>query len=59
QVPWGAIPHHPVPPKAGPGEPAHSPLLAMVLESPELSNSPQGSSGVILCELAGEAKRKQ
>ena len=31
----------------------------MVLESPELSDSPQGSSGMILCELAGEAKREQ
>ncbi|ELK03264.1 pancreatic progenitor cell differentiation and proliferation factor [Pteropus alecto] len=67
ESPGEAIPHHPGLPKA---DPAHwwvsfffgksaLPFMATVLESPEHSQSPQASSSVITCALAGEATRKQ
>uniref|UniRef100_A0A673T188 Pancreatic progenitor cell differentiation and proliferation factor n=1 Tax=Suricata suricatta TaxID=37032 RepID=A0A673T188_SURSU len=67
EYPGEAIPHHPGLPKADPGHwwasfffgKSTLPFMATVLVSPERSESPQASSGLIPCDPALEAMRKQ
>ncbi|CAD7678078.1 unnamed protein product [Nyctereutes procyonoides] len=51
EYPGEATPHHP-------GKSTLS-LKAIVLESPECSKCPQASSGMITCDMALEAMRKE